>query len=121
MKILIVDDNAGIRRVLRRSLADIASEIQECTDGSDALIAYEKYRPDVVLMDVRMTRMDGLTATRQIRSSYPTARIILVTDYDDDDLRMAGVKAGACNYVLKEELANLSEIVVACVRDEGLS
>ena len=99
----------------------MASEIQECTDGWDALGAYEKHRPDVVLMDVRMTRMDGLTATRQIRSSYPTARIILVTDYDDDDLRAAAVKAGACNYVLKEELASLSEIVATCMRNEGLN
>jgi CheY-like chemotaxis protein len=121
MKILIVDDNAGIRRVLRRSLADMASEIQECADGCDALSSYQAFQPDVVLMDVRMTKMDGLTATRQIRSSYPTARIILVTDYDDDDLRAAASKAGACNYVLKEELANLSEIVAACARDEGLS
>jgi CheY-like chemotaxis protein len=121
MKILIVDDNAGIRRMLRRTLADMASEIQECTDGHDALSSYQKYRPDVVLMDVRMTVMDGLTATRQIRSSYPTARIILVTDYDDDDLRAAALKAGACNYVLKEELANLPEIVASCLRDEGRS
>jgi len=107
--------------MLRRTLADMASEIQECTDGHDALSSYQKYRPDVVLMDVRMTVMDGLTATRQIRSSYPTARIILVTDYDDDDLRAAALKAGACNYVLKEELANLPEIVASCLRNEGRS
>jgi CheY-like chemotaxis protein len=116
MKILIVDDNAGIRRALRRSLEDTASEILECIDGCDALGIYEKYQPDVVLMDVRMTVMDGLTATRQIRSYDPTARVIIVTDYDDEDLRAAALKAGACNYVLKEELANLSEIVVACAR-----
>jgi len=117
MKILIVDDNAGIRRALRRSLEDAANEIRECTDGCDALGIYEEYRPDVVLMDVRMTVMDGLTATRQIRSSDPEARVIIVTDYDDEDLRVAALKAGACNYVLKEELANLSEIVAACARE----
>lgn len=121
MKILIVDDNAGIRRVLRRSLEDTASEIRECTDGCDALGSYEKYRPDVVLMDVRMAVMDGLTAIRQIRSSDPTARVIIVTDYDDEDLRAAALKAGACNYVLKEELANLPEIIASCARDLGLS
>jgi CheY-like chemotaxis protein len=116
MKILIVDDNAGIRRALRRSLEDAANEIRECTDGRDALGIYEKFRPAVVLMDVRMPVMDGLTATRQIRSSDPEARVIIVTDYDDEDLRAAALKAGACNYVLKEELANLSEIVTACAR-----
>ena len=117
MKILIVDDNAGIRRALRRSLEDGASEVRECTDGCDALGAYENYRPDVVLMDVRMTVMDGLTATRRIRSFDPAARVIIVTDYDDDDLRAAALKAGACNYVIKEELANISEIVAACGRN----
>jgi two-component system response regulator DegU len=121
MKILIVDDNAGIRRVLRRTLADTASEFQECTDGCDALSSYEKHRPDLVLMDIRMTKMDGLTATKLIRSSDPTARIIVVTDYDDEDLRIAALKAGACNYVLKEELSKLTDIVAACIRDEGLS
>jgi CheY-like chemotaxis protein len=121
MKILIVDDNAGIRRVLRRSLEETASEIRECADGCDALGTYEKYRPDVVLIDVRMAVMDGLTATRLIRSSDPAARVIIVTDYDDEDLRAAALKAGACNFLLKEELANLPEIVAACARDSGLS
>lgn len=107
--------------MLRRTLADTASEIQECTDGCDALGSYEKFHPDLVLMDVRMTVMDGLTATKQILSSYPHARIIVVTDYDDDDLRAAALKAGACNYVLKEKLADLAEIVAACARDENLN
>ena len=63
MKLLIVEDNAGIRRVLRRILAGTASTIWECADGSEALAAYEEHRPDIVLMDLRMTHVDGLTAT----------------------------------------------------------
>jgi CheY-like chemotaxis protein len=78
MTLLIVEDNAGIRRVLRRLLVDTASTIWEYADGSEALAAYEEHRPDIVLMDLRMPVVDGLMATRQIRSYDPSARIIVV-------------------------------------------
>jgi CheY-like chemotaxis protein len=111
MTFLIVEDNAGIRRVLRRVLADMASEIWECVDGSEALAAYEAHRPDIVLMDVRMPHVDGLTATRQIRGYDPSARIIVVTDYLDEDMKAAALEAGACDYVLKHEISGLPEVV----------
>ena len=111
MTLLIVEDNAGIRRVLRRILVDTASTIWECADGSEALAAYEEHRPDVVLMDFRMTHVDGLTATRQIRAYDPSARIIIVTDYLDDDMKTAALEAGACDYVLKQDISGLPEIV----------
>ena len=111
MTLLIVDDNAGIRRVLRRILVDTASTIWECADGSEALAAYEEYRPDIVLMDLRMPHVDGLTATRQIRAYDPSARIIIVTDYLDDDMKTAALEAGACDYVLKQDISGLPEIV----------
>jgi len=56
MTVLIVEDNPGIRRLLRRAFIDIASAIWECSDGADALTVYTDHRPDVVLMDVRMQR-----------------------------------------------------------------
>ncbi len=111
MTLLIVEDNAGIRRLLRRTLVDTASAIWECADGSDALAAYEEHRPDIVLMDIRMPRVDGLTATRQIRRHDPSARIIVVTDYEDDDIRVAAFEAGVREYVLKHEISDLPEIV----------
>ena len=61
-------------------------------------------QPDIVLMDVRMPRMDGLAATRQIREFHPGARVVIVTDYDDEDLRKAAMEAGARGYVLKQNL-----------------
>ena len=67
MKILIVEDNAAVRRLIASVLAPLASTITECTDGGDALIAYEAYRPDVVLMDIAMQRLDGLAATPRRR------------------------------------------------------
>ena len=111
MTFLIVEDNAGIRRVLRRILADTARAIWECADGSEALAGYKEHRPDIVLMDLRMPHVDGLTATRQIRAYDPSARIIIVTDYLDDDMKTAALEAGACDYVLKQDISGLPEIV----------
>jgi CheY-like chemotaxis protein len=111
MNLLIVDDNAGIRRMLRRILLDTASTIWECTDGSQALAAYEEHHPDVVLMDVRMPGLDGLAATRQICTRHPAARVIVVTDYQDDDVRAAALEAGAKEYVLKHEMNLLPEVL----------
>ncbi len=107
MTILIVDDNPGIRRVLRLALMDTASTVWECSDGVDALKFYNDCQPDVVLMDVRMPILDGLTAAKQIRKAYPSAKVVIVTDYDDDDLRKAASEAGACGYSLKENLTEL--------------
>ena len=119
MTLLIVEDNAGIRRVLRRILVDTASTIWECADGSEALAAYEEHRPDVVLMDLRMTHVDGLAATREIRGYDPSARIIIVTDYQDEDMKAAAMEAGARDYVLKHEISGLPEIVLSLAAQDG--
>jgi DNA-binding NarL/FixJ family response regulator len=111
MTVLIVEDNTGVRRIIRRAISHFASEVYECEDGADALAAYRRYDPDLVLMDIRMPRMDGLAATRQIRSRYPTARIVMVTDYDDDALRLASSQAGASGYALKQNLTELERII----------
>ncbi len=111
MTVLIVDDNPAIRRLLRRAVLKTASIVWECTDGSDALAAYTDYRPDVVLMDIRMPLMDGLAATRQIRHFNPAARVVIVTDYDDEDLRNAALEAGACAYALKQNLTELAGLL----------
>jgi CheY-like chemotaxis protein len=119
MTFLIVEDNAGIRRVLRRILADTASAIWECGDGAEALAAYEEHLPDIVLMDLRMPHIDGLTATRQIRGYDPSARIIIVTDYQDEDMKTAALEAGACEYVLKHEISDLPEIASSLGAPDG--
>ena len=106
---LIVDDNEGIRRLLRRAIREIADPIWECCDGADALKSYIDRRPDIVLMDIRMPIVDGLEATRRILQFDPEARVMIVTDYDDDDLREVALEAGACGYWLKEEVADLPQ------------
>lgn len=111
MTVLIVEDNAGIRRVIRRNLSRAVTAVWECSDGLGALAAFQEYRPDVVLMDIQMPGMDGLTATKQIRSLEPSACIVMVTDHDDDDLRQAAVKAGASDYLLKQDLKDLPDVL----------
>jgi CheY-like chemotaxis protein len=111
MTVLIVEDNPGVRRLLRRAVQQIATSIWECSDGTGALAAYSEHLPDIVLMDVRMPGMDGLEATRHIRSVYPEARIIIVTDSDDDETRVATREAGACAYALKQDLTTLEALI----------
>jgi len=111
MTVLIVDDNPSVRRLLRRAILGDASSIWECSDGADVERAYAENKPDIVLMDVRMQRMDGLAATRMLRRADPDAKIVIVTDYDDDDVRRAASEAGASGYILKQNLTELAQLV----------
>lgn len=111
MKVLIVDDNQNVRELMRDYLPDTVDRIYECADGSEALALYRKYLPDWVLMDIQMKEMDGITATRQIIAAYPKAHIMMVTDYNEDELRQAAHEAGACRYVVKDNLLSISEIL----------
>ena len=99
--------------MLKSIVAELAGETHECSDGAGALAAYAEHRPDWVLMDVKMKEVDGITATRQIRSSFPQARIMIVSDHDDLALRLAAHQAGACEYVAKDSLYDLCRILRA--------
>ena len=112
MTILIVDDNPGVRRLIRRAASEIADSIMECEDGADSLAAYQEHCPDVVLMDIEMARMDGISATRRLMGEYPDAKVMMVTDYDDEELRAAAREAGACAYALKHNLTELSAAIL---------
>ena len=112
MTILIVEDNPTVRRLIRRATIDIADNVFECGDGEDSLSAYIAHRPDIVLMDVRMARMDGLTATRKLLGQYPKAKVVILTDYDDEELRSAAREAGACAFALKHNLTELEDVLL---------
>jgi DNA-binding NarL/FixJ family response regulator len=113
LKLLIVDDNTVVRSMIRRFLADLATEINETDDGESALDAYADFLPDWVLMDIDMKHTNGIVATARIRAAYPEANIVIVTNYDDDSLRERASAAGACGYVLKENLLALRSMLMA--------
>jgi CheY-like chemotaxis protein len=109
MKILIVDDNAGMREIMRSFLPESFDEVCECADGFDALDCYRAFLPDWVLMDWEMKRMDGLAATRDIISSFPKAQILMVTQHNDRELRRAASEAGVRGFFTKDNLLDLRE------------
>ena len=111
MKLLIVDDDPEIRRLIAVVLAPLAPEIAECGDGAEALAAYTRHAPDVVLMDIAMDGVDGLAATSAIIATHPAARVVIVSNHGAVDLREAASRAGACGYVLKEDLRQLRHVV----------
>ena len=111
MKILIVDDSERMRQMIRTFIADISLDIVECSDGSEALEAYRNHRPDIVLMDLKMARMDGLAATSQILEFFPKTRIVIVSQWDDAPFREAARRAGAEAIVSKSDLPPLRNIL----------
>ena len=109
--ILIADDNQEMRRMIRDLVADLDPEVIECADGGAAIAAYDEYQPDFVLMDIHMTPVDGLTATREILGRHPDARIIAVTQHQDARTR-ARVKAmGMWAFVGKDDLMSLRSLI----------
>lgn len=111
MRILIVDDNANVRRLIASIVQPLAKSIQECSSGSEALAAYRSMRPDIVLMDIRMKEMDGLEATRRICQADTNAKIVILTDYDDTELRRSAAAAGSIHYALKDNLPDLVRLI----------
>ena len=116
MKILIVEDNSQMRQLIRSFVEDLAEEVIECGDGEEAVAVYAAQKfggDDRVLMDLQMPRLGGVEATRRLLAAFPEARIIIVTQYDDPYWREAAQQAGACGYVLKENLLDLRALMQA--------
>lgn len=113
MNILIVEDNPLMRAMLRETVSELADVITECEDGDEAFAAYQTDLPYWILMDIQMPRVDGFTASRQIRASYHDAQICMVTDYGDARTRRAAEEVGATAFVLKENLEELRTILGA--------
>lgn len=102
--VVVADDQPLIRSSLR-ALLDDAPDIEvvaEAGDGEEAVRAVVRHRPDVVVMDVRMPRMDGLEATRVIRRDHPGTAVVVLTTYDLDEYVFRAVRAGAAGFLLKD-------------------
>jgi CheY-like chemotaxis protein len=111
LKILIADDSARMRQMVKQVVAGLASEVYEAGDGGEAIAICAAQRPDWVLMDLRMKPMDGLRATTEIKARFPATHIAIVSQYDDAELRVESARVGACAYVLKENLQELPGIL----------
>jgi len=103
-KVLIVDDDALVRSALSMMLAgreDVAV-VGEVGDGDEVEAAVREHAPDVVLMDIRMPRVDGLAATEALRSGADPPHVIVLTTFDADDLVLRALRAGASGFLLKD-------------------
>ena len=104
IRIVLVDDDALVRAGLGLILGGSPDleVVAEASDGADALEVVRQHRPDVVLMDIRMPRMDGIAATEEILARPDAPRVIVLTTFDSDDLVLKALQAGASGFLLKD-------------------
>ena len=123
IKILIADDHLIIRQGLRLILEteNDFELVGEASDGIEALKLCKKLKPDVVLMDLRMPNMDGMTAIEKLRIEQPEISVVILTTFNEDELMFRGLQAGARGYLLKDtDRATLFDTIRAAARGETL-
>ncbi|MEV4641750.1 response regulator transcription factor [Actinoplanes sp. NPDC049548] len=119
IRVALVDDEAMIRVGLRMVLSgeDDIEVVGEASDGDEAEALVARVRPDVVLMDVRMPRMDGITAARRICADHPESKVVILTTFDEDAHVEAALRAGVSGFLLKvappEDLVDAVRTVAA--------
>lgn len=115
MRIIIVDDDVLVAGALK-TILEMDSEIKVCgtgQDGKDAIELYRTFRPDVLLMDIRMQNVSGLEASRQILEEDPQARILLLTTFSDDEYIVKALTYGVKGYLLKQDYQNILPAIKA--------
>ena len=116
IRVLIADDQGLVREGLATLLAaqDGIEVAATAADGQQAVALCDRHLPDVVLMDLRMPQLDGVEATRQIRSAHPQIEIVVLTTYADDASILGALQAGARGYLTKDAGASRHAIPPAC-------
>jgi DNA-binding NarL/FixJ family response regulator len=104
VRLVVVDDDALVRASLRLILGGDPGldVVAECADGAEAVDVVTRLAPDVVLMDVRMPRVDGLTALRTLRDRGSAAKVVVLTTFDADELVLRALREGAAGFLLKD-------------------
>jgi NarL family two-component system response regulator YdfI len=123
IRILVADDHRIVREGLRLILEsqEEFTLVGEAADGAEAVRLSEELRPDVILMDLRMPGMDGIAAIRYIRSRDPQAAVVILTTYNEDDLMVRGLRAGARGFLLKDtDRESLFRAIRSAARGETL-
>ncbi|MEV0822741.1 response regulator transcription factor [Nonomuraea rubra] len=121
-RVVVVDDQAVVREglVLLLGLLPGIEVVGSAGDGEAALRVVEAERPDVVLMDLRMPRMDGVEATGRIRAAYPGTQVVVLTTYSDDESVLAALRAGARGFLTKDADADdLASAVATVMRGDA--
>ena len=115
MKLILVDDDQLVVSALKMILEALPDFEVAATanDGSEALPLYRRHRPDVLLMDIRMEKTDGLEAAASVLSEFPEARILLLTTFSDDEYIIKALRLGAKGYLLKQDYQNIAPAVRA--------
>jgi DNA-binding NarL/FixJ family response regulator len=114
LRILIVDDHPGVRHGLKAILSEHPEweVVAEAADGLEALDKVGRLNPDLVVLDVSMPKMNGLTVCRQIRETAPRCEVLIVTQHDSPQMRNEAMSCGARGYVVK---ANVAKDLLAAV------
>src|SRR5512134_559361 len=123
IRVMITDDHLIVREGLRLILetAEGMDIVGEAADGSECLQRVAELKPDVILMDLQMPRMDGITAIGHLRKDHPEIAIVILTTYNEDDLMIRGLQAGARGYLLKDSSREtLLDTIQAAARSETL-
>ncbi len=104
VRVLLADDHPIVREGLRTILAlqEGIEVVGEAADGQEVVALADRLFPHVILMDIRMSKLDGVQATRRIKGSHPEIGVIVLTNYDDDEYVFQGIEAGASGYLLKD-------------------
>jgi len=123
IRVLVVDDHAVVREGLRTflELQEGIEVVGEAADGAEAIREAERMRPDVILMDLVMPRLEGVGAMRELRRRLPSSRVIVLTSFAEDDRLLPAIQAGAAGYLLKDvEPQELARAVRAAHAGEAL-
>jgi len=122
IKVLLVDDHPVVREGLHTMLATMPDieVVAEAGDGLEAIEKASEHRPHVILMDLRMPNMDGLEATRRIKSQFASMSVIVLTIYDNDAYIADAVRAGAGGYLLKDASRDLLIHTIRAVNSGGM-
>src|SRR5690349_14336398 len=104
IKLMIVDDHAETRSLIRELVGHYVDEIRECANGEEAAAQSAEFHPDLVTMDLNMPLKGGLETTRRILARRPATRIIVITQHDTEESRRAATHAGACHFFSKSNL-----------------
>jgi NarL family two-component system response regulator LiaR len=123
IRVLVVDDHAVVREGLRTflELQEGIEVVGEAEDGGEAVRVAAELRPDVILMDLVMPRVDGVAAMRELRRRLPSSRVIVLTSFAEDDRLLPAIQAGAAGYLLKDiEPRELARAVRAAHAGEAL-